>query len=139
MFAKLLLLFIITPLIELIVLLEVGERIGAMNTIVVVILTGILGAYLTRMQGFNILIQIRQQLQNGQFPGDSLIEGVIILVGGLTLLTPGFITDALGFLCLIPPSRLFFRELIKKEISKRFTTTKSDNQEIDADYWIDDE
>jgi len=139
MFAKLLLLFIITPLVELVVLLEVGERIGVMNTIMVVIITGVIGAYLTRMQGFSILLQIRRQLQNGQFPGDPLIEGVIILVGGLALLTPGFITDALGFLCLIPPSRIFFREMVKKELSKRFKTTKYDSQEIDADYWIDDE
>ena len=138
MFAKLLLLFILAPLIELLLLLEVGERFGAMNTILVVIITGILGACLTKMQGFNIIFKIRHQLQNNQFPGDSLLEGVIILVGGLTLLTPGFITDTLGFLCLIPTSRQLFLKLIKREISNRFTQTTAQNRGQDTEFWIED-
>lgn len=139
MFAKLLPIFILTPLIELMLLLEVGERFGAMNTIMVVIITGVIGAYLTKMQGFNILFKIRLQLQNGQFPGDSLIEGVIILIGGLTLLTPGFITDVFGFLCLIPVSRQFLQDMIKKQISKRFGTTENKSDATDAEFWIDEE
>lgn len=119
MFFVLVSLFIAIPLIELSLLLEIGQNIGVFPTIMVVILTGILGAYLTRRQGFQILFRIRNQFQQGQFPGNSLIEGVLILIGGLTLLTPGFVTDVFGFLCIIPPTRIFFRELIKREIERR--------------------
>lgn len=122
MFWILLILFILMPIAEISLFIEIGQRIGVFPTIFLVILTGIAGAYLTRIQGFQIMFQIRQQFLRGEFPGDSLLDGLLILVGGLTLLTPGFITDCIGLLCLLPPTRRLFREVLKREFRNRIQT-----------------
>ena len=113
-FTKLLALFIIVPVAELYILIEVGKRIGSITTIGIIILTGIFGAYLVKNQGFTILRKIKNDLNAGIMPGDSLIQGVIILVGGILLLTPGFFTDILGLIFLIPLSR----NVVKKYLLK---------------------
>jgi len=113
-FSKLLLLFIIVPVTELYILIEVGKRIGSLTTIGIIIITGILGAYLVKNQGFMILKKIQNDLNEGIMPGDSLIQGAIILAGGILLLTPGFVTDIVGFVFLIPVSR----NVIKKYLLK---------------------
>ena len=113
-FTKLLILFIIIPVTELYILIEVGKRIGSLTTISIIIFTGILGAYLVKNQGFMILKKIQNDLNDGIMPGDSLIQGVIILAGGILLLTPGFVTDTVGFIFLIPASR----NVIKKYLLK---------------------
>jgi len=104
-FTKLLMLFIIVPIVELYVLIEIGRKIGTWSTIGIIILTGILGAYLVKRQGFLILRKIQNDLNEGVLPGDSLIQGAIILAGGILLITPGFITDTIGFIFLIPAGR----------------------------------
>jgi len=104
-FTKLLILFVIVPVTELYILIEVGKKIGSLTTIGIIILTGIIGAYLVKGQGFMILKKIQNDLNEGIMPGDSLIQGVIILAGGIFLLTPGFVTDIIGFIFLIPVSR----------------------------------
>jgi UPF0716 protein FxsA len=104
-FTKLLILFVIVPVTELYILIEVGKRIGSLTTIGLIILTGIIGAYLVKGQGFMILKKIQNDLNEGIIPGDSLIQGAIILAGGIFLLTPGFVTDIVGFIFLIPVSR----------------------------------
>lgn len=96
LFTKLLMLFIIVPVVELYILIEVGKKIGSLNIIGIIILTGILGAHLVKSQGFIILRKIQNDLNEGILPGDSLIQGAIILAGGILLLTPGFITDIIG-------------------------------------------
>jgi len=113
-FTKLLILFVIIPVTELYILIEVGKRIGSVATISIIIFTGILGAYLVKNQGFMILKKIQNDLNDGIMPGDSLIQGAIILAGGILLLTPGFVTDILGFIFLIPVSR----NVIKKYLLK---------------------
>jgi len=113
-FAKLLILFIIIPVTELYILIEVGKKIGSLTTIGVIILTGIIGAYLVKGQGFMILRKIQNDLNEGIMPGDSLIQGAIILAGGILLLTPGFVTDIVGFIFLIPVSR----NIVKKYLLK---------------------
>ena len=113
-FTKLLILFIIIPVTELYILIEVGKRIGSLTTIGIIIFTGILGAYLVKNQGFMILKKIQNDLDDGIMPGDSLIQGAIILAGGILLLTPGFVTDTVGFIFLIPVSR----NVIKKYLLK---------------------
>jgi len=92
-FTKLLMLFIIVPVTELYILIEAGKRIGTLNTISIIIFTGILGAYLVKHQGFMILRKIQNDLNEGTIPEDSLVQGVIILTGGILLLTPGFATE----------------------------------------------
>jgi len=114
LFTKLLMLFIIVPVTELYILIEVGKKIGSLTTIGIIILTGIIGAYLVKNQGFMILRKIQNDLNEGIMPGDSLIQGAIILAGGVLLLTPGFVTDILGFIFLIPISR----NIVKKYLLK---------------------
>jgi len=113
-FSKLLILFVIVPVTELYILIEVGKRIGSLTTISIIIFTGILGAYLVKNQGFMILRKIQHDLNDGIMPGDSLIQGAIILAGGILLLTPGFVTDILGFIFLTPASR----NIVKKYLLK---------------------
>jgi len=113
-FTKLLILFVIVPVTELYILIEVGKKIGSLTTIGIIILTGIIGAYLVKSQGFMILRKIQNDLNDGIMPGDSLIQGAIILAGGVLLLTPGFVTDIVGFIFLIPVSR----NVVKKYLLK---------------------
>ena len=113
-FSKLLILFIVVPVAELYVLIEVGKKIGSLTTIGIIIFTGILGAYLVKNQGFMILKKIQNDLNDGIMPGDSLIQGAIILVGGILLLTPGFVTDIAGFIFLIPVSRNILKKYLLK-------------------------
>lgn len=113
-FTKILILFVIVPVTELYILIEVGKKIGSLTTIGIIILTGIIGAYLVKSQGFMILRKIQNDLNEGIMPGDSLIQGAIILAGGILLLTPGFVTDIVGFIFLIPVSR----NIVKKYLLK---------------------
>lgn len=113
-FTKLLILFVIVPVTELYILIEVGKKIGSLTTIGVIILTGIIGAYLVKGQGFMILKKIQNDLNEGIMPGDSLIQGAIILAGGIFLLTPGFVTDIIGFIFLIPVSRRVVKKYLLK-------------------------
>jgi len=112
MIAKLLLLFILVPLVELFLLIEIGRLIGTLSTLTIIVCTGILGAFLARRQGIGVLQQIRTEIANGRLPASQLADGVIILLAGAVLITPGVLTDALGFLCLIPASR----KIIKKRL-----------------------
>ena len=110
MFGYLIILFTILPALELALLIKVGTHIGVGNTLLIILSTGILGAYLTRLQGFRVLQKIHDDLNHGIMPNDQLMDGMMILAGGILLLTPGFITDFLGLLMLIP----WTRALIKK-------------------------
>lgn len=113
-FTKLLILFVIIPVTELYILIEVGKKIGSLTTISVIILTGIIGTYLVKNEGFMILRKIQNDLNEGIMPGDSLIQGAIILAGGILLLTPGFVTDILGFIFLMPVSRSIVKKYLLK-------------------------
>ena len=103
--AKLLLLFILVPATELALLIEIGSRIGTINTLLLIVVTGVLGASLASRQGLAVLRQIQNETVRGQMPGSAIVDGVIILVAGIVLMTPGILTDILGFLCLIPATR----------------------------------
>lgn len=100
-----LLLFVAAPLIELYVLIEVGSQIGALSTILLSIFTAVLGATLVRLQGFSVLFRAQSMMSQGEAPAIEMMEGAVLLVVGLALLLPGFITDAVGFLLLITPVR----------------------------------
>ena len=102
-----LIIFVFIPLTELYVLIEVGDRIGAFATIWLVVLTAVIGGWLVRKQGMGILFRIRQQMEQGEAPAIEMLEGALLALMGILLLLPGFITDALGFLLLIPPLRRF--------------------------------
>lgn len=104
-FTILFLLFIIIPLVEIYFLIEVGSLIGAFSTIFLVVFTAVLGAWLLRWQGFSTLRRIQQTTAQGGIPAVELMEGAVLIVAGALLLTPGFFTDAIGFLCLVPSIR----------------------------------
>lgn len=105
MLPALLLLFITIPFLELYLLLELGRRVGALPTIALTIATGVLGAALARAQGFAALRRIQRDSASGQLPAGALLEGALILVAGVLLLTPGVLTDLTGLLLLFPPAR----------------------------------
>jgi UPF0716 protein FxsA len=117
-------LFIAIPVVELYILIEVGKKIGSLTTIGIIILTGILGTYLIKSQGFMILRKIQNDLNEGIMPGDNLIQGAIILLGGVLLLTPGFITDITGFIFLIPAGRKIVKKYLWKWLKGKI---KEDN------------
>ena len=102
-----LVIFVFIPLTELYVIIEVGDNIGAFATIWLVVLTAVIGGWLVKRQGMGILFRIRQQLDRGEAPAIEMLEGALLALMGILLLLPGFITDALGFLLLIPPLRKF--------------------------------
>jgi UPF0716 protein FxsA len=104
-FQLLFLLVLIVPFVEIYLLLQVGAIIGALPTIILVVFTALLGSWLLKQQGFATLQRFQTSLNNGEIPAYEMIEGPIILVGGALLLTPGFVTDLLGFACLIPQLR----------------------------------
>ena len=98
-------LFIIMPIAEMAVLIKVGGMIGVLNTVGLVLLTAVIGAWRLRQQGLATLLKANQRLNSGELPAMEVAEGLILAVGGALLLTPGFITDTVGFLCLIPGTR----------------------------------
>ncbi len=116
---RLILIFIIVPLMEILLLIEIGSRIGTLNTIFIIILTGILGGSMMRHQGFTIIRNIQEDLSQGRMPTGELINGALVLVGGILLLTPGFFTDAVGFVLLIPATRGFIRKKIQLLIRRK--------------------
>jgi UPF0716 protein FxsA len=99
------LLFLLVPLVEIYFLIKVGNLIGALPTIGLVVLTAILGAVLLRLQGWATLQRTRMTLARGELPALEMLEGVLLLFSGALLLTPGFVTDAVGFALLVPPLR----------------------------------
>jgi len=111
--SRLILLFVTIPLIELYLLLQMGRYVGAGPTVALVILTGVVGAYLARSQGLVVLRRIKRTVSEGEVPGNHIIDGLLILVGGALLLTPGLLTDLTGFLLIIPASRTVVREWLK--------------------------
>ena len=119
---KLLLLFTLVPLLELWLLIEVSEVIGALVTIILVASTGFAGVLLTKSQGLSVLRRMHRDLLAGKLPGEPIFDGVCILLGGAFLLTPGFITDLLGLLLLIPysrkPIKVVARRIIKRKLQR---------------------
>ena len=133
MLFRLLLLFVLVPLVELYLLLKLGALIGAAPTLAIVIVTGVLGGIMARTQGFVVLRRVRENLNAGILPTDPLVDGLFVLAGGLLLLTPGLLTDIVGFLALLPPTR----ELLKRRIKRRFQRIL-DTQAIYTEYHVDE-
>jgi UPF0716 protein FxsA len=118
MFRVLVLVMIVVPVVELWGLITVGKWIGAWYTIGLVVLTGIVGAWLAKREGLQTIRLARMQLAKGGIPGQALMDGICILVGGATLLTPGFFTDAIGFFLLIPYTRNIVKAWMKSWFEK---------------------
>ena len=116
------LLIIVIPAIDIGFLLLSGKTIGVLPTIAFIILTGVAGAYLAKREGLQTIKRAQEQLAYGQIPGESVLDGICILIGATLLLTPGFITDLIGFLLLFPPSRKPFKFLMIKALQRKIQT-----------------
>ena len=113
------LLFFIIPLVEIYFLVQVGEEIGAGMTILLVMITAVIGVTLLRQQGIRTLLKVNQAMQAGQMPAQELFDGFMLAAVGILLLTPGFVTDALGFILLVPAIRkVILRGVLKNFVMK---------------------
>lgn len=110
-------LFLVIPIVEIFFLIKVGETIGAWPTIFLVVLTAVIGAGLLRQQGLSVLTRFQNNMGQGKLPAQEMVEGIILAVGGALLMTPGFVTDTVGFICLLP----FSRQFIAKKVIERST------------------
>jgi len=115
-------LFVFMPVVELALLLKVGSALGVAKTLVLVVGTGVIGAFLARAQGVMILTAIHRELNEGRMPAPRLLDGVMVLVAGTLLITPGLITDTAGFLLLVPSVRGWIRKWLRRKLEQRIRT-----------------
>ena len=142
-FYILLFLFIFVPVAEISLLINVGKAVGGLNTIIFVIFTAVVGAYLVKAQGISTLNSLQNEMNAGQLPAMKIAEGVALLFAGAVLLTPGFITDAVGFSLLIPNVRQAIikwamkKGVVKTQATSGFNTsrkTSSESNVIEGEY-----
>jgi UPF0716 protein FxsA len=134
----LLLLLIGVPTLEIFVFIEVGGTVGLFNTLAIVFITAAIGAYLLRSQGLEVLHRVQQNLAANQLPVNELFDGAFLLIAGVLLLTPGFVTDGVGFLLFMPPFRMLLRHFIVRRLvnngrTKMWTMVDPHTQEPRAD------
>ena len=116
----LLCLLILIPAIEITVLIVSSHVIGLWYTFAMIIFTGIVGVYLAKRQGFKVLREIQFRLNRGEMPGDAVLDGIFIFVGGILLVLPGYVTDILGFIFVVPATRALLKPLVMKWIDWKF-------------------
>ena len=127
MLLKLFLAFTIIPIIEIYLLIEIGSMFGTLTAVTLVILTGFLGAFLARMQGLQTLYRIQESLREGRMPSGELLDALLIVIAGLVLLTPGFLTDSAGFLLLIPATRNSIKYWLRRQIKLRYMSNRPED------------
>ena len=118
MIFRLLALFVIVPLVDLAILVRLGQALGFWPTIALVVATGTTGAFLARSQGLRVLRGIRTEMSVGQMPSTRLLDGLLVLIGGTLLLTPGLLTDLAGFVLLLPPTRSRLKEILRRRVER---------------------
>jgi UPF0716 protein FxsA len=126
MFLKLFLAFTLIPFFEIYLLIKIGYYLGAFNTVLVVIVTGLLGAYLAKLQGIRTMTRVRESLNRGELPAEQMLDAVLIFVAGIVLLTPGFITDLAGIAILIPNTRFWFKRWLRKKFDQWISENRTD-------------
>ncbi|KAF0191998.1 MAG: biotin--acetyl-CoA-carboxylase ligase [Gammaproteobacteria bacterium] len=144
LFRFLLLLLLLVPVLEIYLLIKVGGVIGALPTVFLVVFTAVLGALLVRAQGFATLGRVREALARGEVPALQMLEGMVLLVSGVLLLTPGFFTDTLGFLCLVPAIRqrliMGFLKRAGVVTGQKPAPAKDEGpRTLEGEYWRNDE
>lgn len=117
--ARLALLFVLVPVLELLLLIRMGELVGLWPTLGLVVFTGAAGAALARAEGVRVFFQFQRELATGRLPGQSLLDGISVLVGGAFLLTPGILTDLAGFALLLPPTRRWIQRRVRARLERR--------------------
>jgi len=126
MFLRLFILFTFVPIIELAILIEIGSRVGTFHTIMLIITTGIVGALLAQSQGLAVIRKIQEELSFGRPPAGELVDGLFVLVGGLLLVTPGIITDIVGFALLLPITRNIIKQWLIRKIQSNISRGSRD-------------
>lgn len=129
-------LFFAVPIAELAVLISVGQQIGIADTILLMIGVSVVGAFMARRQGLGVLREVQRRTARGEVPGKELTDGLLVLVAGVLLLTPGFVTDAVALVLLVPPVRAGIRAVVRRSFEKRVTVVQgfeSRRRTIDAD------
>lgn len=121
--ALLIVVFIVVPLVELAILIQVGQLIGPLWTVAVLLAVSLLGAWLVRREGPRAWSRFRTALREGRVPTDEVLEGALVLFGGVLLLTPGFVSDALGLLLMFPPTRALVATTLKRRLGTRLSVT----------------
>ncbi|EJQ49741.1 hypothetical protein IEE_00865 [Bacillus cereus BAG5X1-1] len=116
----LLFLLIVIPAIEIMVLIGSSHVIGLWSTFAMIVFTGIVGVYLAKRQGFKVLREIQFRLNRGEMPGDTVLDGIFIFVGGILLVLPGYVTDIIGFIFVVPVTRALLKPLVMKWIDWKF-------------------
>ena len=141
MFFIIIAIFVLIPIIEISLFIEIGSIIGSFYTIMLIFLTAIVGVFFVRQQGISTFQKLATQLRNLEAPVQTMFEGLVILIAGILLITPGFFTDALGFLGLIPVSRIIFIKLVASYMLSRYGNQNNQHDStIEGDYIeIDDE
>lgn len=122
MFPLLVLLFIVVPIVELYVIVQVAGGIGVLETIGLLIVVSVVGAWLVRREGMGVLRKVQTQLAAGEMPTKQIVDGGLIMFAGALMLTPGFVTDAVGVLLLIPPTRIAVRTVLMRRFRGRIQT-----------------
>ncbi|PCI27035.1 MAG: membrane protein FxsA [SAR324 cluster bacterium] len=118
MFIKLLLAFTLIPTLELYLLVSLGSRLGVFATVAIVILTGMLGAYLAKTQGLQTMSKVWREMKGGNLPAEEILNAFLIVVAAIVLITPGFLTDIVGFLLLTPPVRKVIHLFLQKKLER---------------------
>jgi UPF0716 protein FxsA len=121
MLGLLVLAFLVVPLVELFVLIQVGGAIGALNTVGLLFLVSVVGGWLMKQQGLGVVRRVQASLAAGRVPGAEVVDGFLIVLGGALMLTPGFFTDALGLALLLPPVRTAVRAVVRRRLVARVT------------------
>ena len=124
---KLILAFTIIPIVEIYLLIEIGSFFGVLTAVTLVILTGFLGAFMARMQGLQTLFRIQKNLREGRMPSGELLDALLIVIAGLVLLTPGFLTDLAGFLLLIPTTRNSIISWLQCQIEHKYMSNRPED------------
>jgi UPF0716 protein FxsA len=128
-------LFIVVPLIEIAVIIQVGQWLGVLNTIGLLLLVSVVGAWLVKRQGLGALRRIRDQQQEGKVPAVAVFDGALILVAGVLLLFPGFVTDVFGLLLLVPPVRAAVRAFLRRRFRARVRVVRSARWQTDRPWY----
>jgi UPF0716 protein FxsA len=131
MLLKLFLAFTIIPVVEIYLLIQIGSAFGVFTSIALVVFTGFLGAYLARIQGLQTLFRIQESLKEGRMPSGELFDALLIGVAGLVLLTPGFLTDTVGFVLLIPSTRNAIKAWLQSKIKTQYMSERPEDTIIE--------
>ena len=118
-------LFVFVPIVELAVIIQVGQAIGVVETLLLMVLVSIVGGWLVKREGIGVWRRAQRQLDTGVMPGRELVDGVLIMVAGALLLLPGFVSDCLGILLLLPPVRALVRALVSRRLRTRVVAQRT--------------